>query len=186
MKAIASTRKSRAPKVRKLFLESKYELPCNGNVGPIFDLASPEHSLAAMLVGKIVCTLRMDSTHWNLLRLRQGAWGPELRKLILGLVLRLAAQLWYRLVRFYQLWPWRMARFLDDRRSPQQQRVAALELMRANTCCLDNGVSNVIAAEVKEVDELLATGMKRKLLQAMMMHTKTQTIPVEERFAAQA
>lgn len=104
--------------------------------------------------------------------------------MILGVTLRLAAQLWYRLVRFYQLWPWRMARFLDDRRSPKQQQEAAFELIHANTCCLDNGVSNIVASEIKGVDELLGTGTKRKFLQTVLKLTKTQTIPVEERLGA--
>ena len=54
----------------------------NGDVAPIFDLASAEHSLAAVVERRLIGTLHGDSTHWDILRLCRGAWTPELSRRI--------------------------------------------------------------------------------------------------------
>lgn len=170
--------------VRKLFEESKQEsiVACGSCVGPIFDLASDEHSPPLKVLDRLLGTLAEESTHWSLLRLMQGGWTPESRKHIQTIVLRLKSNIWFRLYRFYKHWPWPLAVACDSRASRAKQLEPILRLFQARPCCLDGGVAGPLAADLMSEEELLSPGRKRAFLTAFFQQAKSQTIAVEERF----
>ena len=73
-----------------------------------------------------------------------------IRLMIQTLVLRLLVQVWYRLVHYYMMWPWPLAKMVDRRVDAEDQALLAEEVVHANDCCLDKGQSLQSAMDYAE------------------------------------
>ena len=77
-------------------------------------------------------TLAPKSTHGSILKRMCGVWTAMIRLKIQTLVLRLLVQVWYRLVHYYRMWPWFVAKIVDRRVDAEGQALLAGELFHAN------------------------------------------------------
>lgn len=171
------------PLVNHFFMDSKNEvwLLDNDFRGPMFDLANARFSPAVRALDAMTSTLRGGANYWQLLHCA-AVWTPEMRLKVQMITLRLMANVWYRLVHHYKLWPWPVAKVLDDRVPEDEQLSIAEQLFFANECCLDEGVCISLQNHMTCGADLVREGHLRTLAQSVFNHCKSQTIPVEERF----
>ena len=165
--------------VRELFEDSKAD--GSSSSPKIFDLLSPEHSSPLKVLHKLLETLDVASTHWRLLQ-RLGAWNTENQRKAQTLTLRMMAQIWYRLVRFYKCWKWKFGRVFDPRTPESRQAAILEEVTHANICCVGDQVVGAAVANLDSPDELLRPTVKRKFFLTLYNEAKAQTIAIEERF----
>lgn len=172
------------PLVRWLFEDSKDEFDASRDDrrGPMFDFANPHRSKAVEALDAIAATLLWNPTHWTILRAIPGAWTASLRLRIQTMMLRLSAQVWFRLVLFYLFMPWTIARAVDDAIDEEDRCLASSEIYHANDCCCDIGAGIVIQGKMSSAESLVDDPELRGFVKQLIKHTKAQTIPVEEGF----
>ena len=172
------------PCVKYLFEDSKQEFEdARGDrPGPIFELSTPFTSMAVRALDAIADTLFGNPTHWSILRGVPGAWSAEMRLKAQTMMLRLSAQVWFRLALFYRFWPWRRRQAIDDSVDMDEQHAVSEELFNSNACCLDEGASAVIQDKMSSATGLEDDKALREFAPELFKHTKAQTIPVEEGF----
>ena len=166
------------PCVRSFFEDSKGEQDMfNASYqGQLFSLSNLEHSTPMAAIDALKQTLAPKSTHWSILKGICGVWAAMIRLKIQTLVLRLLVQVWYRLVHYYMMWPWPVAKMVDRRVDAEDQALLAEELLHANDCCLDEGLGAVLQSAMDSAESLVNQPFHPDFLSQLMNSTQSPTI----------
>ena len=115
-----------------------------------FDPSSPEH-------GQV----------WGLLISRLGDminWASSVRNLAFSGLWLVMGNLWRRFIRPFLVWPFRLARVVDENIDIDDRMLAGDEFLRTSLCCMDLPLSQKLRKFITKVEQLFEPWMQRFLL----------------------
>lgn len=110
-------------------------------------------------------------------------WPAGVHRVAWGALTTAMSLLWRKLVFSWQSYPWRLARVVDSKSSMAERRSAAREFQEAAPCCLDEGLSRRIHAEIARGSTLLEDERTCSFVEAMFAECTTTSTYVERVFA---
>jgi hypothetical protein len=110
-------------------------------------------------------------------------WPVRVHGVAWGALATAMSLLWRKLVFSWQRYPWRLARVVDSKSSMAHRRSAAREFQEAAPCCLDEGLSRRIHAEIPRGSTLLEDERTCSFVEAMFAECTTTSTYVERVFA---
>ena len=116
---------------------------------------------------------------WFLLARLQGCSWDERRTVMASSLIRQVAQLWHRVVWYYQLYPWCLSAIIDERVGDDERSPIVNAFTKALPCC--------IGLSLLPLQNMCKHGLQRsglsKVLSVSFRRARSQTIAVEERFS---
>lgn len=128
------------------------------------------------------CALLKDAAHEHWTPVRGEGWTGQTLRLTAILTFKMLGNVFFRTVRPFLVWPWRLANLVHAETSEAEREQICNEVMQMRPCCCDNEFTSLVKAKAATVQDLQSTGMKQFLSDAFQMCEPTN-IKSEDRFS---
>lgn len=125
-----------------------------------------------------------DDTHvfWTLPRCL-GGWTERTLRTCATLTLIITSSLWFRLIRVWELWPWRLIYLFWPGYSADERHQVNQEFKKARLCCVDMGFTGRLK-QISGADENLSANQEvHDLVMETFKCTPCHNVANEDRFA---